>query len=39
MEEIKCASCDSEFTIIHEEELKIEYCPYCGSLLSEELEF
>jgi transcription initiation factor TFIIIB Brf1 subunit/transcription initiation factor TFIIB len=35
--EITCAVCETEFTIIHEEEDTPEYCPFCGNSLEEDL--
>lgn len=35
-EEIVCEVCETEFTISHEEEDKLAYCPFCGNSLNEE---
>lgn len=33
--EITCSVCETEFTLIHEEEDTPEYCPFCGNSLEE----
>ena len=33
--EITCSVCETEFTLIHEEEDSPEYCPFCGNSLDE----
>ena len=40
-EEHKCANCDAEFSIGFDTDSnpEIEYCPFCGSPLTEELDF
>jgi len=39
----KCACCSAEFSIDFDEDLReeqeVQYCPFCGSILTEELEF
>jgi hypothetical protein len=37
-EEVTCPVCDTICTISHEEADTIEYCPFCGNLLEEELD-
>lgn len=34
--EITCSVCETEFTLIHEEEDHPEYCPFCGNSLEED---
>ena len=41
MKLIVCESCDSEFRIKHDMDKRlysIEYCPFCGETLNEDLE-
>ena len=37
-ETFSCIECGSEFDIIHNEKGSIEFCPFCGEELNEELE-